>query len=349
MAKKIKRKSGPKKAHGETKNDIVSILLKLEREKPELNENAMAFQSIPDFMIKEPELIEIIRKELDIYDKKGISGHLEKLCKDGVLIKYAKDNKDNFIRLSEQGKILKKNSTGSENIWQIDPVAFKKIAKMFLGKKDELLFLQSNYAQKWIKENAFPEFIENFGINLNAIQEIIDSFKNNMELDYLEILRNKVTQTSSHSPLALKFILETKIDNFDARINSLMVLNENSFVIEKLFGIQIKKDLFFEKYGADNTFNSFQKIISNSPGWAMLNYCEFSIKVLENDLIKDFFRYPDFFLERTKPLTNALGGYLLETMIKAASLLRSQQKPDIVAERIIQTVVNEMERKANKS
>ncbi len=79
MAKRIKRKAGPKKPYGETKDDIVSILLKLEREKPELNENANAFQSIPQFRIKEPELVDIIRKELDIHDRKVISDHLVKL------------------------------------------------------------------------------------------------------------------------------------------------------------------------------------------------------------------------------------------------------------------------------
>lgn len=362
MAKLIKRPAGPKKPPGETRKDIVSILLKLEREKPELNEYRIrdpefkdgkwiiypAWQSILQFRIKEPELIEIIRKELDIHDKKVISDHLVKLCKEGELIKSAKNNKGQSIRLSEQEKV-QNNTTGNENEWEIDPESFKKLAERLLGTEDELMFLQSNYAKQWIEDNAFNEFITNFGIDLNAIQKIIKLFPNNQRLHYIEILRTKITQISTLSPTALKFILDTKVDNTISRINALAILNESSSAVKLLFDLQIKENMFFEKYGAEMDFNTFQKIINNSPDWTMLNYCEFSIKVMENDVIKDFFRYPDFFLEQTKPFTNALGEHLLETMMKAASSLRSQQKPDIVAEHIIQTVVNEMERKANIS
>jgi hypothetical protein len=311
MAKRIKRKAGPKKPYGATKDDIVSILLKLERERPELNENANAWQSIPQFRIKEPELVEIIRRELDIHDKKVISDHLVKLCEKGELIKYAKDNKGYSIRLSEKGKIHK-NTTGNENEWEINPENFKKIAGRFLGTKDELIFIQSNYAKMWIENNAFNEFITNFGIDLKAIQELVESFPNNQRLSFLEILRTKITQRSSLSPSALKFILDTKVDNTKARITNLAILNESSLEVKQLFDLQIKDNMFSEKYGAKKNFNTRNIFLNKLPSWAMLNYCEFSIKVLENEVVKDLFKYPEFFLERTLPFTISLGKRLFE-------------------------------------
>lgn len=151
----MKRKGGRKHGEGVTKRNILLIAL-------EYLEG-----------VEESELIDRIKVELELNDRKGIKWHLADLG--GGRNVRGEDYRE--------GKhyLIKEEQSGKANIWKPDTdfEIYREIASELLKEKDcAVPFMQTKYAQKMIKEHGFPLVERVFNIDLSEDTEVVKVLKN---------------------------------------------------------------------------------------------------------------------------------------------------------------------------
>lgn len=209
--------------------------------------------------------------------------------------------------INSEGQIIRKlpthNVLGHPCTLNNDIETLKRLIKEFSDTEDEIIFHHSSYAQDLIVQNSFDEFIKNFHINMEEIQKFIDKNQYEKKQSYTESLRETIIKLSTLSPAVLRFLLTTKINNNKEKTDEIVMLFESSFLFEKKYGIQIKWDLFLDKYGKEPISDLFQNILSkeNIDGWKDFNYCEYIVRIMKTDAIKDVFKYSRFYLNHVAP------------------------------------------------
>lgn len=191
------------------------------------------------------------------------------------------------VKKLENMQILKRlpsyNVLGKQ--YTINNAAFKKIAGEFLGYQDELEFLQSKYSQDWIAQNTAGEFEKNFSIDFEAIQDFFDAILKTPKMPPLEYLRGMITELVAFSPSALKFLLTTKVEDVEGIIRLLK---------PEEFFYNLPESLGFLYIGL-SPHEIGPATFKSRAGWRMYLYCEYIIKILNNNVTNDAFKYTEHY------------------------------------------------------